>query len=367
MISTLNRYIARRVFLGILMAFAIITSIIMLVDFVETTRNLEAGSSISLTTLLMMVGLNAPRLVEQTIPFVILFGVMATLFGLNKRSELIIMRASGLSAWHFLKPAIIVTGLIGILWTIAFNPLAEISARKYESVVRSASGQNSAIHKSMKTDIWLREGDEDGHLVIHAKSADVLKHTLYDVTFYYLDFDEAGRPTFTTRYDAKSAELFKNNYWVLSSVTENEGGKARRYFSTASKPTNISWETLRAQTQTHKSPPFWSIRAEINKAKKAGFDTSPLILQFHKLMALPITLIAMAIIAAGAALNMSRSGGTLRLLIAGSALGFGVYFADNIISAFGETGALPPILAAWAVPLLVLSGGIIFLSKVEDG
>lgn len=363
--TTLNRYIAWKVFLGIAMAFAIITSVIMLVDFVETSRNFDSGAEATLLTVLMITALNAPQLVEKTTPFVVLFGVMSALFSLNKRSELIVMRASGLSAWRFLKPAMLVTGLIGVLWAIAFNPLAEISARKYESVLRGISGENTPTANVQK-DIWLREGDEDGHLVIHAQSADVLNHKLFDVTFYYLDFDQNGRPSFSTRYDAKSAELLKENYWVLTSVTENEDGKAARQFSTVSKPTNISWESLRAQTQTNKNPPFWGILPEISKARQAGFDATPLILQLHKLIALPITLIAMAIIAAGAALNMSRSGGTLRLLIAGGALGFGVYFADNIISAFGETGALPPILAAWAVPLLVLSGGLAFLSKIED-
>lgn len=364
--STLNKYIAWKVFLGIASAFAIITSVIMLVDFVETSRNFDSGTNASLMTVLLVTGLNAPQLVEKTIPFVVLFGVMSALFGLNKRSELIVMRASGLSAWRFLKPAMLVTGLIGVLWTIAFNPLAEMSARKYEAVLREISGANASA-STIQKDIWLREGSEDGHLVIHARSADVLNHTLFDVTFYYLSFDQNGRPSFTTRYDAKSAKLLKDNYWVLSTVTENEDGKAARQFSTVSKPTNISWETLRSQTQTNKNPPFWKIRSEISKAKKAGFDTTPLIMQFHKLIALPLSLIAMAVIAAGAALNMSRSGGTLRLLIAGGALGFGVYFADNIIGAFGETGALPPILAAWAVPLLVLSGGLAFLSKIEDG
>ncbi|MCF6274597.1 MAG: LptF/LptG family permease, partial [Robiginitomaculum sp.] len=73
------------------------------------------------------------------------------------------------------------------------------------------------------------------------------------------------------------------------------------------------------------------------------------------------------VIAAGASLNMSREGGTLRLLIAGGALGFGVYFVDNLMGAFGETGTLPPVVAAWSVPLLVLSCGLVFLSWIEDG
>ena len=362
MISTLNRYIARKVFFGILTAFVIITGIIMLVDFVETSRDLGADYNLSMFSLLTITGLHIPPLIEQTIPFAVLFGVMGALFSLNKRSELIVLRASGLSAWRFLRPAITVTALIGIIWTIAFNPLAAMSASKYETLIRKTTGGTMVN----EVDIWLREGNSDGQLVIHAKSADIDNHLLFDATFYYLYFNASGYPAFSTRYDAKRAELFKSNHWLLTDVIENEDGQKPQTYKTVSKVTNIDWETLRRQSQTSNSPPFWQIPSAIKKAEQAGFDTTPLILQFNKLLSLPFLLIAMAVIAAGVSLNMARSGGTLRLMIAGGALGFGVYFADSILTAFGGTGALPPTLAAWAVPLLVLWLGLINLSRIED-
>ena len=120
MISTLNKYIAGRIFFGILTAFIIITGIIMLVDFVETSRDIGADYNLSMFALLTITGLHIPQLIEQTIPFAVLFGVMGALFGLNKRSELIVLRASGLSAWRFLRPAIAVTAVIGLVWAMAF-------------------------------------------------------------------------------------------------------------------------------------------------------------------------------------------------------------------------------------------------------
>lgn len=365
MISTLNRYIAWKVFLGILGAFAIITSIIMLVDFVETSRNIDQGMNVGMVTLLLITALNAPQLVEQTIPFVILFGVMGALFTLNKHSELIVMRASGLSAWRFLKPAILLTGIIGIFWAIAFNPLAAISGQKYQSTLRTLTKPPS--NANLTRDIWLREGSDDGYLIIHAKSADIRAHKLFDVTFYYTQRDTNKRSDFTSRYDAKSAELLDKSAWVLRDVVERENDKPNREFDTVSKSTKITWESLSNQVRSSQKPPFWKLRAEIQAAKQAGLDPTSLIMQFHKLLALPITLISMAVIAAAASLNLSRSGGTLRLMIAGGVLGFGVYFVDNIISAFGEIGVLPPALAAWSVPILVLCCGLAYLSKIEDG
>lgn len=369
--STLNRYLATRVITSILVAFLVITGIIMLVDFVEASRNLGSDTDASMLTVLYITLLNAPMLVEQTIPFVVLFGVMGALFALNRRSELIVLRASGLSAWTFLRPVMIVTALLGTLWATVFNPLAALSQDKYASVLRELSSTPN-IETIINKPIWLREGDDDGYVVIHALSADIDNHTLYDVTLYSFDFitdkkSPQKRAVFSNRYDAKKAVLSKDGFWELSDVIENEDDKAPQSFDTISRTTSIDWDILRERSQARKNPPFWRIRGEINKAKQAGFDATPLIVQLHKLLALPLTLIAMAVIAAGASLNMSRAGGTLKLLIAGGSLGFGVYFVDNLISAFGETGTLPPAVAAWTVPLLVLSCGLVFLSWIEDG
>jgi len=366
MISTLNKYIASKVIAGILIAFVIITSIIMLVDFVEASRNIGSDTDISLFKLLYLTGLNAPQLVEQTIPFVVLFGVMGALFALNKRAEIIVLRASGLSAWRFLKPAAIVTAILGMVWAIGFNPLAAEAANKYENTIKEIT-ETQSIDSKEKRRIWLREGNDDSQLVIFAERADISQYIIYDATFYDSSFNAEGKPVFSMRYDAEEATLLREGYWRLSNVVKNEDGKLPQAFKVVSMPTVITRDTLRSRAQTNKKPPFWKIRGEIAKAKRAGFDATPLIMQFHKLLALPITLIAMATIAAGASLNVAREGGTLRLLITGAALGFGVYFVDSIISAFGETGALPPVLAAWSVPLLVLSCGIFFLSKIEDG
>jgi len=107
--ATLPRYIAGRTLRGILLAFLIVTAIIALVDYVEASRNIGTDADLSPLELLILTGLKIPKLIEQTIPFVVLFGVMGALSGMNRRSELTVMRAAGVSAWRFLRPALIVT------------------------------------------------------------------------------------------------------------------------------------------------------------------------------------------------------------------------------------------------------------------
>ena len=364
MFSTLNRYIAKRIMKGLLLAFLIVTSIIMLVDFVEGTRNIRSGENIGSGTVFLMTLLKAPKLMEQTIPFVVLFGVMGTLYSLNRRSELIVLRASGLSAWRFLMPAIYVTAALGFIWAAAFNPLASSAMNAHDKLVERVS--SSAI-TAKDENIWLREGNDIAQTVIFGERTDILTRKLYNTTFYIFEIAPDGTAIFERRLDAKEAELVTQGYWQLRDVIENAEGELAQNQNAVSLPTTITIEDIRDTASNNALPPFWDIPSTIRKTERAGFSTVSLRMQLNKLLALPIMLIAMTILAAGVSMHLTREGGTLRLLIIGSVLGFAVYFADNVVSAFGEASALPTILAAWVCPLFVLFFGLSYLARIEDG
>ena len=359
--ATLSRYIAGRTLRGILLAFLIVTAIIALVDYVEASRNIGAEGDVSPLQLLILTGLKIPKLIEQTIPFVVLFGVMGTLSSMNKRSELTVMRAAGLSAWRFLRPAVIVSALIGLVWSTVVNPLSSRMMGEYDSRIAEISGSFQS------SEIWLREGSNDARRVIQATGVDLLSKRLDGVVFFEMRIAEDDATVFERRYDAQTARLITPGYWTLAGVIENAPGELTRRTDELTLPTNITVEDLREQSGEQIDPPFWEIQEAIKANEKAGFSARKLRLQFHKLLALPFLLIAMTFIAACASMRLVRSGGTLQLLIMGAALGFAVFFADSVITAFGEVATLPVILSAWTVPLLVLLLGVSHLSRIEDG
>lgn len=361
--ATLNRYIAMRVLRSLAITFMVVTGIIMLVDFVEGSRNIGSDTDISSFKLAYLTLLKIPYLIEQTIPFVVLFGVMGALYGLNRRSELIVMRASGVSAWRFLLPVIFVTGTLGLIWSLLFNPLASQMMSHHELLSDDIGGQT----QSDGGPVWLREGDSFMQTVIRADKIEDDTKVLMNPSFFQLTLDETGGAVFSRRFDARKARLITQGYWELTDVTENAPGEIKQARSTISLPTKITSKQLEGIGEKQTSPPFWALPSAIKTNERAGFSALALRMQFNKLLALPIMLIAMTFIAASVSMHLTRQGGTLRLLITGAAMGFGVYFADSMVSAFGEVALIPVALAAWSVPLFVLLSGISYLSKVEDG
>ena len=112
---------------------------------------------------LLYVGLSVPRLFYETLPYAILIGALISLGGFAVRSELVAMRAAGLSVYKILSyamlPALLVAGG-GVLVGEYVLPDAERMARLER---RQATSTADAI--APEYGIWLR----DGNAFIHAE------------------------------------------------------------------------------------------------------------------------------------------------------------------------------------------------------
>ena len=284
---------------------------------------------------------------------------MGALYGMNRRSELIVLRASGLSAWRFLRPAILVVFLMGVLWTVLFNPLAGQAMQKYEELKNDFSGAEQVTEGE---EIWLREGTEFEQTVIYAADFNLVERTLFDAEFSVFE-----NQAFEFRLDAKQAVLLPGGYWQLTEVTESQKDGTREVINSMSFPTTITPRQMQDSQSQNGISPVWELPAEITALSQAGFSSTQLQIQYHKLLSLPLTLIAMAIIAAGVSMRLTREGGTLQFMLTGAAIGFAVFFIENMIRAFGEAGSISPLSAGWIIPVFVLACGLTYLSRVEDG
>lgn len=73
-----------------------------------------------------------PQIVEQTLPFALLIASMMAFTRLNRRSELSIIRASGISAWRFLTPVMILGVVLGLFTMMVLNPFAAKLTESFE-------------------------------------------------------------------------------------------------------------------------------------------------------------------------------------------------------------------------------------------
>jgi lipopolysaccharide export system permease protein len=309
--------------------------------------------------------MKAPSVLLVLLPFVFLFGTLGAFVGLNRRSELVAMRAAGISAWRFIFPAAAAAFVFGILAATAFNPAASALNIDYEKT--RATLMKDYLANGANKEVWLRQGGEKRQTVIHAHSrTENAGVVLHGVSVFFYNVDRQGVPLFDSRVEAKEARLAPGGF-VLKDVNSARPGGFSEHSDTLVLPSTIHDPTGLLRAGSAEEVSFWDLPAAIRRAKDAGLTSTAYQLQFQQLIATPLLYSAMAVLAAAFSLRLMRLGGLASLAGSGVALGFGIFFFNEVCGALGRSGIIPTFAAAWAPPVLALLSGLTLLCYTEDG
>ena len=102
---------------------------------------------------------------------ILLFGAIAAFLALNRRLELAVMRAAGVSAWQFIMPAIGVVAGIGIFATTVYNPLSAAARERSEILSARVLGTEAHLLAGTGNSVWLRQEGPPGGSLVHAAAA----------------------------------------------------------------------------------------------------------------------------------------------------------------------------------------------------
>lgn len=357
--SRLGRYVFARVLMGISIALIAVLASILTIDLVEQMRT---RPEIVLLEALRLTLLKTPMLVEQTLPFVVLAGVMMAIIGLNRSSELVAMRAAGVSAWRFLTPSAFAGTILGIVTITALNPLG---ARLFEVFESEREGALSPSAGNSEAGIWIRQGNADGQIVIHADNVDDTGATLRGVTFMFFE-EQQNVLRFTRRIRAETAEL-RPGFWQLRNLVEAiPGGRPMRSTHLAI-PTSLNETEMIDRFVTPASLSFWQLPPFIQEARQAGFAPTRYELKWQSLLAYPLLLAAMAGLGAAFSLQLQRLGNLARWGAAGVGVGLFLFFYSQLAGAFAMTQAVPAAVAAWGAPLAGVFIALSIVAFMEDG
>jgi lipopolysaccharide export system permease protein len=362
-LTRIERYVMSRTLLTVVGALAILAAVIVLIDFVTIARDLGARADLTPFQVLGLTFMKSPSVILLLLPFAFLFGVLGAFVNLNRRSELIAMRAAGVSAWRFIFPAAGAAFTIGLLTIFALNPLASwLNSRYEQESARIAFGFKPRTQEG----VWLRQGDGRTQVVIRALSRQPPGDRLQNVSLFVYTADERGRLEFSRRIEAREAVLHRG-FWQLYGAREAAGGEQAVQYDTLSIPSTLNPENAFEKFAAPTSVPFWSLPGVIRRIESAGFSATAYRLQFEQLMATPLLFAAMSILGAAFSLRLMRLGGLATLASAGVALGFIFFFFNQLCGALGKADVIPPVLAGWIPPLLALLSAFTLLCYTEDG
>ena len=309
-----------------------------------------------------MVLLKLPVFIQILAPFAILLGGILTFSHLMYNSELIVMRASGVSAWQFLTPAVTVSFIIGIFIITVFNSVSAVMFSRYEHLEARYFREGTGALSVSSTGLWLKQYTANGKAIIHAAHISHDNITLSGVSIFVF----GGDNNLIKRIEAKTVQLMKN-YWEVRDALIAFPADNAHHVEKYEMKTNLSPEQIREGFVAPETISLWELPGFIKILQNAGFSTLKYSVHLHRMLVMPFFFSAMVFFSAVFALKLPRNGKTGILISAGIIAGFIVHFFSNLIAAFALSGSISAIVAAWIPVLIIIAVGFIAILHFEDG
>ncbi len=364
----LGLYFARQFFKNVVMIYFLIFSLMVAVDLTDQARRMSRHPDVPFSDFFMISLAKMPAFSEKILPFAILFGCIATLVILNKRMELVVARASGISVWQFIWPAGITAAIIGVFSMMVYNPLALQSTEYGKTIEARVYGKKGNTESDRTRNFWIRQYSPEGDAIIHASISRNRGQLLNGVTAYH--FTATG--FIKERIDASSAEYMPASggrpaYWNFKDVSLSNYGQLPRKLAQYQLDTDLSVGQLDTVATIASDVSFWGLPARIKQAEKADRVSSNYRMQYQVLLARPLFFIAMVLIAATVSLKFVRFGQSGKVILTGILSGFVLYVVTELVVGFGKNGIVPPIVAAWSPVTVATLIGVTILLHQEDG
>lgn len=338
-----------------------------LVDLTEMLR--KFGAIIDYRNVSFLAILKLPQGIQTILPLVILLSSISMFLSASRKSELVIMRASGRSGLAIIIAPTLTAFTIGMASVGIFNPIVATTSNLYAQTSEMYRDGDRSILSVGSEGLWLREGGLQGQRVIHAAHANAEGTIFYDVSFLNYAADNSGP---FQRILAREAHL-ESNEWVLKNARvwpliagENPEAGAMNY-DTLHLSSTLTKESIRDRFGEPSVIPFWGLVDFIAELEAAGFSARRHIVWLQTEIAKPFFFTALLMLGAAFTMRPVRLGKTGLPILAAVILGFGFYYIRKFSQIMGENGQLHPLVATWVPTFAFFLIALAFILNAEDG
>jgi lipopolysaccharide export system permease protein len=356
---TLTLYLARLFVVRILAVLVMLVLVLLMLDLLSSTGKILEAPGNGQAEIWKYATLRAPQLVARFMPYSVLLATIITLVGLNQNSEVISMKAAGLSAHQILAPLLLTALVIGV-GSFAFNERVVTRATATLKAWDANEFREVPPDSGVKTNVFLTDGTNVLAAATVTGSGTDIEMT--GVTWYR----RAPSGAIADQVRAPRA-VYANPGWRLEDATlfdiagARSEKRSRIVVGEKITPEQVMLGSVDADAQS-----FWQLRRSIEDFDAAGRRTAELKAKWWHKLSGPLSAVLMPLLGAVAAFGLARSGQVLVRAVIGMALGFAYFVVDNAALSMGSFGGYPPFLAAWAPFLLFAMIGETVLVRTEE-
>ena len=357
--GSFTRYVGRLFiirFAGLLLFFVIV---LQMLDLLNRSEAINAATGAGAESIARYISLRAPQIASQFTPFAALLAIVVTLSSLNLSSEIVVMRAAGMSIHRVLRPIGAACLLIAAAHFIFHESVVVDAAAELEYWEANDYEVGLKHDATTRTNLRLQLEDE----IVSAGSAARTDEgvSLSNVVIYDLDAAGLARTVIEAR-----AAVYGEGGWRL--IDARQPSLERPAAPVASMPwtTSLDPETLFARSLNPDRAGMATLIRQIGQLNREGADTDAATTSLLSRFSKPMATLLMPLLGAIAGFGVSRQGNQLVRASAGAALGFVYFVAENLMLAIGKLGAAPPMLGAFFPFALFLVVGFAILLAMEN-
>ncbi|MEO7277171.1 MAG: LPS export ABC transporter permease LptG [Sphingomicrobium sp.] len=353
-------YMARLFVTRTLAVLVMLVLVLMMLDLLGQAGKILAVPGNTDSDLWRYVILRLPPLISRFLPFSALLGTLIAFVTLNQNSEVVSMKAAGLSAHQILAPLILASVVMAAA-LFAFNELVVVKSARVVTAWSENDYKPIPPETGILSNVWLLQGDDLVHAGIVAGQAPHLTVQRVEV------FDRSGGVLQRVITADRAVRQELPDDWLLHNVKVYDAGmNVIRRTPTLVAMIGITPNQLTLARVDPMALDYWTLRSRTAELAAAGRRTDEARAGLAHKISSPLSTVLMPLLAAIAAFGLARSGQVLVRAALGMALGFAYFVADNFSLAMGNAGAYPPLVAAWAPFVLFLLIGETVLIRTEE-
>lgn len=357
----LDRYIGRIILQYTMVVLLILLGLFTFVNFLDQLGTMGQGNY-DIWQVLRFVVLTTPRVIYEIFPMCAMLGTTIGLSMLANDSELIVMRASGISMLRITASALKIGALfvvISIIFGEFISPHTETAAQR---------GKARALEQNIKLQtnygLWLRDNDT------YVNIGQVLPNlTLLNLKVFEFDQNKRLRSLVTAAEGRFNDDNKEQNHWKITGVKQtliDEKGQS----SVVEKPeaiwaSGVSPQILSVFLSEPEQLSFLQLRKYINHLKSNAQKTDSYELTYWSKLMLPLSTAIMVILAIPFVFSNIRSGNLGRNIFIGIMIGLGFYVFNKsfgfVVLAYG----ISPMVGSVVPVLLFLLVALIMIQRVE--
>lgn len=349
----LDVYVSREYLRIFLLGVIGLLGIFYISTFIDLVDKLFRGEATS-AMLLRYFYFRTPQFVYYVIPMGVLVSTLVTVGIMSKNSELLVMRACGISLYRSALPLLVFGAVASVgLFALQEQVLARANreADRLERIIRRYPPATSALNRR-----WVVGKDNE---IYHYDLFDPESNRFTNLWVYGLDektwglrrVTRAAEATAPAGRGAEPAAWIARLGWTRELTVSGKAGARRtslKYTPFQEQPLAIEPPSyFKSDEPIAELMTFVQLREYIVKLQASGANVVPQMVALQRKIAFPFVTIIMTVLAVPFAVTNGRRGAMYGVGI-GIVLAITYWIAMSVSGALGAGGVMSPLLAAWA-------------------